>query len=125
MSAIKLHLEMAERDALERYADSIGVPAEDVVYAALNRLLLKDARDPEVIQDIRETKEWRKDNLPLWSDSSASVHAYEGNQPGDPVKGSRVIIEAVMSKNPPLHLPLGNMAIDRMRAKMTDLETDV
>ncbi len=84
MSAIKLHLEMAERDALERYADSIGVSAEDVVYAALNRLLLKEARDPETIQDIRETKEWRKDNLPLWSDSSASVHAYEGKHDAEP-----------------------------------------
>ena len=84
MSAIKLHLEMAERDALDRYAESIGVSSEDVVYAALNRMLMKDARDPETIQDIRETKEWRRDNLPLWSDSSASVHAYEGKFDAEP-----------------------------------------
>jgi len=83
MSAIKLHLEMAERDALDRYADSLGVSSEDVVYAALNRLLLH-GRDPEVIQDIRETREWRRDNLPLWSDSSASVHAYEGKHDAEP-----------------------------------------
>ena len=83
MSAVKLHLEMAERDALDRYADSIGVSPEDVVYAALNRLLLQ-GRDPEVQQDIRETKQWRKDNLPLWSDSSASVHAYEGKHDAEP-----------------------------------------
>lgn len=83
MSAIKLHLEMAERDALDRYADSLGVSSEDVVYSALNRLLLH-GREPEVIQDIRETKEWRRDNLPLWSDSSASVHAYEGKHDAEP-----------------------------------------
>lgn len=83
MSAVKLHLEMAERDALDRYADSLGVSPEDVVYAALNRLLLQ-GRDPEVQQDIRETKLWRKDNLPLWSDSSASVHAYEGKHDAEP-----------------------------------------
>lgn len=84
MSAIKLHLEMGERDALERYADSIGVSAEDVAYAALNRLLMGDAHDPETVRDIRETKDWRKDNLPLWSDSAASVHAYEGKHDAEP-----------------------------------------
>ena len=84
MSAIKLHLEMAEIDALERYADSLHVSAEDVVYAALNRLMLQ-GRDPAVQQDIRETSEWRRDNLPLWSDSAASVHAYEGKHDAEPV----------------------------------------
>jgi hypothetical protein len=84
MSAIRLHLEMAECDALERYADSIGVTAEDVLYAALNRLLLHNARSPEVVQDIHNTREWRRDNLPLWSDSAASVHAYEGKHDAEP-----------------------------------------
>jgi hypothetical protein len=84
MSAIKLHLEMAERDALDRYANSLGVSSEDVVYAALNRLLMNEARNPETIQDIRETMDWRKHNLPLWSDSSASVHAYEGKHDAQP-----------------------------------------
>lgn len=77
MSAIKLHLEMSERDALERYAGSLHVSTEDVLYCALNRLLMH-GRDPEVQQDIRETKAWRRDNLPLWSDSVSSPHAYEG-----------------------------------------------
>ena len=83
MSAIKIHLEMAESDAVERYAASLNVKAEDVVYAALNRLMLK-ARDPEVEQDIRETSQWRHHNLPLWSDSAASVHAYEGKHDAQP-----------------------------------------
>lgn len=84
MSAIKLHLEMAERDALERYAQSLGVSPEDVLYCALNRMLL-NGRDPVVQQDIIETKSWRRDNLPLWSDSAASVHAYEGKHDDPPV----------------------------------------
>lgn len=83
MSAIKLHLETSERDALERYADSLHVTPEDVLYCALNRLLL-NGRDPEVQQDIFETKMWRRDNLPLWSDSAASVHAYEGKHDVEP-----------------------------------------
>ncbi|MFA6962829.1 MAG: hypothetical protein WC205_18885 [Opitutaceae bacterium] len=79
MSAIKIHLEMAESDAVERYAASLHVKAEDVAYAALNRLML-NARDPEVEKDILETSKWRHDNLPLWSDSAVSIHAYEGKQ---------------------------------------------
>ena len=83
MSTIKIHLEMAERDALQRYADALQVNAEDIAYAALNRLML-NARDEQVQKDIRETSQWRHHNLPLWSDSAASVHAYEGKHDAEP-----------------------------------------
>jgi len=83
MSAIKLHLEMAEFDALERYADSLHVTSEDVVYCALNRLLLQ-GRDPDIHEDILNTRIWRRDNLPLWSDSASSVHAYEAKHDQEP-----------------------------------------
>ena len=83
MSALKIHLEMAEIDAVHRYAEALQVKPEDVAYAALNRLMLA-ARDPAVQQDIRETSQWRHHNLPLWSDSAASVHAYEGKHDAEP-----------------------------------------
>jgi hypothetical protein len=83
MSAIKIRLEMAEIDVIERYAASLGVKAEDVAYAALNRMMLT-ARNPEVEKDVRETSQWRHHNLPLWSDSAASVHAYEGKHDAEP-----------------------------------------
>jgi hypothetical protein len=41
--------------------------------------------DPQVQQDIQETKEWRRANLPLWSDTAASVHAYEGKGDAQPM----------------------------------------
>ncbi len=84
MSAIKLHLEMAELDALERYAAALHVRPEDVIYCALNRLMLT-GRDPLVQQDILDTKDWRRANLPLWSDTAASVHAYEGKHDHEPM----------------------------------------
>lgn len=83
MSAIKLHLEQAERDAVVRFAEEIGVSVEDVAYAALNRLMMR-AEDPELQRDIVETRDWRKDNLPLWADSACSVHAYEGKPDAEP-----------------------------------------
>ena len=85
MSALKIHLEMAEMDAVKRYADSLNVLPEDVAYAALNRLML-DARNPAVKTDIRETRDWRHDNLPLWSDSARSVRAYEAQLDDEPTQ---------------------------------------
>ncbi len=83
MSAIKLHLDSEEMAAVERYAATLEVKAEDVVYAALNRLMMT-GRDPEVRADIVETKAWRGANLPLWSDTAHSVHAYEGRHDAEP-----------------------------------------
>jgi hypothetical protein len=83
MSAIKLHVEQAERDAIERYAETLKVSVEDVAYAALNRLMMR-AGDPDIGRDIAETRDWRRHNLPLWSDSACSVHAYEGKGDSEP-----------------------------------------
>ncbi len=85
MPVIKIHLEYAELDAVERLSGLIDVQAEDVAYAALNRLMLV-GRDREVQNDIVLTRRWRQDNLPLWSDSAGSVHNYEGMSPDEPVK---------------------------------------
>jgi hypothetical protein len=83
MSALKLHLDSEELAAVERLAAMLNVKAEDVAYAALNRLMLQ-ARDEAVHNDIVETKAWRGDNLPLWSDTAHSVHAYEGKHDDEP-----------------------------------------
>lgn len=85
MPVIKIHLEHAEHDAVQRLADLISVRTEDVAYAALNRLMLS-AKQPDVQNDIVLTRRWRQDNLPLWSDSAGSVHNYEGMSPVEPVK---------------------------------------
>ena len=83
MPAIKLHLEQAEYDAIERFAKKLGVKPEAVAYSALNRLML-DGRNPALRIDIVETWEWHRENLPLWSDSAGSVHAYEGKPDDEP-----------------------------------------
>lgn len=83
MSAIKLHLDSEELAAVERYAAALNVKPEDVAYAALNRLMMH-AREEDVRADIVETRAWRGDNLPLWSDTAHSVHAYEGRHDDEP-----------------------------------------
>jgi hypothetical protein len=41
-----------------------------------------------------------------------------GKQPGDPSRAAKAIIQAVEAKSPPLRLPLGNMALDHIRAAL-------
>jgi hypothetical protein len=82
MAAIKIQLEAAELAAVTRLAEALRVKPEDIAYAALNRLML-DAENSELHTDIKHTREWRDDNLPLWSDSATSIHAYE-SMPDEP-----------------------------------------
>jgi hypothetical protein len=77
MSAIKIHLDPAEAAAIDRYAAVLHVSREDIAYAALDRLM-KEANNSDVRREIAQTRDWRKDNLPLWADTERSVHAYEG-----------------------------------------------
>ena len=87
MPTIKVHLEAAEFDAVARFAGALKIKPEAVAYAALNRLMLA-AREKAVQTEILQTWEWHRDNLPLWSDSACSVHAYEGKADDEPVPSS-------------------------------------
>lgn len=53
------------------------------------------------------------------------IHGYAGSQPGDPDKAAKLIIDVLNSPNPPLRLPLGKVAIDRMREKLSMLEQEI
>lgn len=51
--------------------------------------------------------------------------AYDGNQPGDPQRGARAILEIVAAEAPPLRLPLGSDAVAALergdRARLEEL----
>ncbi len=53
------------------------------------------------------------------------IKGYSGKQPGDPQKGAELIIKAVKHPNPPLRLPLGQVAIERIRAKMGGFQKEI
>ena len=82
---IKLHLDEAESAPVVRLAEALDVKPEDVLYAALNRLMLQ-ARESSVQTDIVQTRQSRDNNLPLWADTAGSVHNYEGMSPCEPEK---------------------------------------
>jgi NAD(P)-dependent dehydrogenase (short-subunit alcohol dehydrogenase family) len=53
------------------------------------------------------------------------LQSISGDQPGDPIKGVQLIIEAALSENPPLRLPLGTLAIQIIRSKLKQVESDI
>ena len=83
MPVIKIHLDYAECDAVERFAAGLGVQPEAVAYSALNRLML-DARNPVLRTEIPQTWASHHQNLPLWSDSGGGPHSYEGKADDEP-----------------------------------------
>jgi len=52
--------------------------------------------------------------------------AYDGNQPGDPRRGAKAVLDVVNAENPPLRLPLGKDAVGAIeasdRARLEELD---
>lgn len=56
--------------------------------------------------------------------NQATIRSYSGNQPGDPVRAAKAIVQAVESENPPHHLLLGKAALKNARLKLEELKAD-
>jgi NAD(P)-dependent dehydrogenase (short-subunit alcohol dehydrogenase family) len=52
------------------------------------------------------------------------IRAYSGNQPGDPVKAAKAMIQVTETENPPLRLLLGAAALKGARLKLEELRND-
>ena len=49
----------------------------------------------------------------------------DGNQPGDPSKLAKVIIQLAESENPPVHLPIGKDAVAAFRTKTDIMQKEI
>jgi NAD(P)-dependent dehydrogenase (short-subunit alcohol dehydrogenase family) len=58
------------------------------------------------------------DYAPTAGAAREAIAALDGNQPGDPAEGARTIVACVHSPDPPLRLPLGEVAIEGIREKL-------
>ncbi len=61
----------------------------------------------------------------LFEPIRAARTARSGNQPGDPVKAARAILQIVEVENPPAHLPLGPDALKLIRETLTAREAEL
>ena len=52
------------------------------------------------------------------------IRGLSGNQPGDPVRGVKAIVEAVESSDPPFNLMLGKASLKNARIKLDDLKAE-
>lgn len=55
----------------------------------------------------------------------ARMETLGGHQPGDPVKAARIIIDLAGKPNAPLQVPLGNDAMDRIKARTIQWKEDM
>ena len=53
------------------------------------------------------------------------IQGYSGSQPGDPVRAAEAIIATVERPDPPLRLPLGNVAYDVMAAEIEAVRKEI
>lgn len=59
------------------------------------------------------------DYAPVLDAARQQFHAMHGTQPGDPARAAEVIVALVGLADPPLRLPLGAAAFDRIRTQLT------
>ncbi|GAC1629106.1 MAG: oxidoreductase [Nevskia sp.] len=55
----------------------------------------------------------------------AMLNGYSGQQPGDPEKAAAAMMAVVDSESPPLRLPLGEIALGRIRAKLAAMTEEL
>jgi NAD(P)-dependent dehydrogenase (short-subunit alcohol dehydrogenase family) len=65
------------------------------------------------------------DYAPTVGAAREAFEALDGNQPGDPAEGARAIVDCAHSADPPLRLPLGEMAVDGIRDKLESQLADL
>lgn len=68
------------------------------------------------VTDYEETAVGQLKNAP------AALH---GNQPGDPAKLAKVVIELAATENPPLHLPVGLDALQAYRTNRDKMSAEI
>ncbi|MCC5809743.1 MAG: SDR family NAD(P)-dependent oxidoreductase [Ectothiorhodospiraceae bacterium] len=75
-------------------------------------------------RSLRMAKRVIEDYADTAGASRTAITQRDGRQTGDPARAAQVIIQAVTSEKPPLRLPLGSFAYQRVREKITALQTD-
>jgi NADP-dependent 3-hydroxy acid dehydrogenase YdfG len=72
---------------------------------------------------------YRAHEMPEYNESMKSTRQYikdaDGNQAGDPVRGAKAMMELVELENPPVRIPFGKIAVDRIKVKISNFQKDL
>jgi NAD(P)-dependent dehydrogenase (short-subunit alcohol dehydrogenase family) len=112
----------ASKFAVEGLSESL---AEEVAHLGIKVTIVEPGPHRTRFANERSAK-WAEP-MPDYADSVGQTREIlsqlDGNQPGDPARAARAIVQAVEADEPPRRLPLGQMALDNIRAKLgTQLE---
>jgi NAD(P)-dependent dehydrogenase (short-subunit alcohol dehydrogenase family) len=113
-SATKFALEGLSEALLDEVAP-LGIKVLIVEPGAFRTTLFGNASASAEIEDYRATV----------GDTRRAVAAGDGGQPGDPAKAAAAVLAALSADKTPLHLPLGEDAVDAVLSHLESVHADV
>ena len=75
----------------------------------------RSAKNTQVKIEDYQTTAWK---------NMGDIRGYSGNQPGDPVRAAKAMIQVTETENPPMRLLLGAAALKGARIKLDELKND-
>jgi NAD(P)-dependent dehydrogenase (short-subunit alcohol dehydrogenase family) len=109
---------VASKFAIEGLSDSL---ADEVAHLGIKVLIVEPG--PHRTRFLNEGSMKASEQIDDYADSVGQtreqLRQLDGHQPGDPARAARAIAEAVSAANPPRRLPLGEIALEHIRAKLT------
>ena len=107
----------ASKFAVEGLSESL---ADEVGHLGIDVTIVEPGPHRTRFASDRSTKQADaiEDYAPSVGQTREAVGELDGNQPGDPERAARAIIDAVEAEDPPRRLALGQMAVDNIRAKL-------
>jgi short-subunit dehydrogenase len=104
----------ASKFAVEGFSESL---AGEVAHLGIKVTIIEPGPARTRFLDDRSAR-WAN-SMPDYSESvgktRAMLHELAGKQPVDPTRAAGAVIAAIESENPPLHLPLGRLAVEHIR----------
>jgi NAD(P)-dependent dehydrogenase (short-subunit alcohol dehydrogenase family) len=108
----------ASKFAVEGFSESL---ADEVAHLGIKVTIVEPGPHRTALLDQGSAKsaEPMDEYQPSVGQVRQQLDQLDGNQPGDPARAARAIVDAVESPDPPRRLPLGSMALEHIRAKLT------
>jgi NAD(P)-dependent dehydrogenase (short-subunit alcohol dehydrogenase family) len=107
----------ASKFAIEGFSESL---ADEVAHLGIAVTIVEPGPHRTRFLDSRSARSAKP--MPDYADSVGQVREamaqLDGGQPGDPVRAAEAIHRAVAADKPPRRLPLGQVALDGIRAKL-------
>jgi NAD(P)-dependent dehydrogenase (short-subunit alcohol dehydrogenase family) len=107
----------ASKFAVEGLSESL---ADEVAHLGIKVTIVEPGPHRTRFLDQRSAKS--SEPIGDYADSVGQVREVldrlDGHQPGDPERAARAIVQVVHAANPPRRLPLGEMALESIRAKL-------